>query len=237
MYVVTKAGREVWESENPKVPQQYRLLLWLLDVQGEKRAVHELRQDHPERLLRDWLKELQELGFVESLPDNPNDTTPLILKNPSSTAGGEAASALNRTGAYVSVDAARSGRRSKPPANLTVLIVEDDPDQLSLADLRLSTAGYGVRTASSVGELMHALRKDGAPDLLLMDVILPDGNGFDVLAKIRRHPKFAALPIIMLTGERDPADIGKGLAWGADGYVTKPYSRDLLADVISRVLG
>lgn len=237
MYVVTKSGREVWERENAAVPEQYRMFLWLLDVQGEKRAVRALLQDHPQRLLSDWLKELHELGFLESKPDDLNDTTiPLSLNKPALAAGAEAAASLSSTGAYMAVDPQRQGRRSKPPADATVLIVEDDPDQLALADLRVSMAGYGVRTASSVAELLHTLRKNGPPDLLLLDVMLPDGNGFDVLGKIRRHPKFAALPIIMLTAERQPADIGKGLAWGADGYVTKPYSKKILAEIIGRVL-
>jgi len=237
MYVVTKGGREAWETGNPDVPEQYRLFLWLLDVQGEKRAVRALLQDHPERLLRDWLKELHELGFLESRPDDLNDTTiPLSLNKPALAAGAEAAASLRSTGAYMAVDPQRQGRRSKPSAETTVLIVEDDPDQLALADLRVSMAGYGVRTASSVAELLQTLRKNNPPDLLLLDVMLPDGNGFDVLGKIRRHPKFAALPIILLTAEQQPADIGKGLAWGADGYVTKPYSKKILAEVIARVL-
>jgi DNA-binding response OmpR family regulator len=119
---------------------------------------------------------------------------------------------------------------------MQVLIVEDDPDQRALADLRISMAGYGVRVAASVGDLLRSLRKDGTPDLLLLDVMLPDGNGFDVLAKLRRHPDYTSLPIIMLTAERKPADIGRGLALGADGYVIKPYSKALITDVIARVV-
>jgi DNA-binding response OmpR family regulator len=66
--------------------------------------------------------------------------------------------------------------------------------------------------------------------------MLPDGDGFEVLAKMRRHQALGSLPIVLLTAKTDPADIGKGLALGADGYITKPYTRNLLADVIRRVL-
>jgi two-component system alkaline phosphatase synthesis response regulator PhoP len=66
--------------------------------------------------------------------------------------------------------------------------------------------------------------------------MLPDGDGFDILANLRKHPAHALLPVILLTVRSEPADIHKGLAFGADGYVTKPYSRDLLADLIRRVL-
>ncbi|HEX5633025.1 MAG TPA: hypothetical protein VFX50_07345, partial [Gemmatimonadales bacterium] len=62
MYVVTEAGRHVWESQDVAVPEVYRLFLWMLDVQGERRALRSLLKEHPERLLRDWLAELEELG-------------------------------------------------------------------------------------------------------------------------------------------------------------------------------
>jgi DNA-binding response OmpR family regulator len=117
-----------------------------------------------------------------------------------------------------------------------VLIVEDDPDQLALADLRVSMAGYKVRVAKSVNEFLHSMLDEGAPDLLLLDVVLPDGNGFELLTKMRRHAVLGSLPIVMLTAENEAEDIGKGLLLGADGYITKPYTKNILADVIRRVL-
>jgi DNA-binding response OmpR family regulator len=117
-----------------------------------------------------------------------------------------------------------------------VLLVEDDPDQRALADLRLSMAGYKVRVAGSVQAFLQSMLDDGAPDLLLLDVELPDGDGFEVLAKMRRHHAFGSLPIVLLTAKNEAADIGKGLVLGADGYVTKPYTKNILADVIRRVL-
>ena len=83
---------------------------------------------------------------------------------------------------------------------------------------------------------MQTLLRDGPPDLVLLDAMLPDGNGLDVLAKIRRHPVFAALPIVMLNVVSDADYVAKGLALGADGYVTKPYSKNILVGVIKGVL-
>jgi DNA-binding response OmpR family regulator len=77
---------------------------------------------------------------------------------------------------------------------------------------------------------------DGAPDLLLLDVQLPDGDGFDILVRMRRHKVLSDLPIVLLTVQSDPQAIGRGLALGADGYVTKPYTKNILADVVRRVL-
>jgi two-component system OmpR family response regulator len=94
-----------------------------------------------------------------------------------------------------------------------------------------------VRVASSVNEMLWTLLNEELPDVLLLDVMLPDGNGFDVLAKLRRHPRFAGLAIVMLTAVRDPEAIGRGLGLGAQGYVAKPYSRNVLQRVIGTIFG
>jgi len=117
-----------------------------------------------------------------------------------------------------------------------VLIVEDDPDQAALADLRVSMAGYEVRLARNCKELVQEIRARAIPDVVLLDIMLPDGNGFDVLASIRRHPKLALLPVIMLTALGRSEHVRRGLALGADGYITKPYSKKILTDTISAVL-
>jgi len=78
---------------------------------------------------------------------------------------------------------------------------------------------------------------ENAPDLLLLDVMLPDGNGFRILQNLRRLRAFKTLPVVLLTARTNAADIIEGLKRGADGYITKPYSKDILANVIGRVLG
>ena len=98
-------------------------------------------------------------------------------------------------------------------------------------------AGYQVRVARSAAELLAELRKQQPPpDIVLLDVMLPDGDGFDILAKIRGHRGFATLPVVMLTAKTKAEDIRRGLALGADAYVTKPYSKSVLADAIRQVL-
>jgi len=149
-----------------------------------------------------------------------------------------AGAALARSGAYLSLERLRHRPRvEKGVADTTILIVEDDPDQLALADLRVSMAGYKVRVAGSVNGFLQALVDEGAPDLLLLDVMLPDGDGFDVLVRMRRHQALGSLPIVLLTAKTDAGDIGRGLILGADGYITKPYTKKVLVDVIERVLG
>jgi DNA-binding response OmpR family regulator len=114
--------------------------------------------------------------------------------------------------------------------------VEDDPNQAILGELRLSLAGYQVRTVDRAKKLSQSLREDVRPDLLLLDVMLPDGDGFDILGRLRGWPEYATLPVVMLTAKAELGDIHRGLALGADGYITKPYSKDQVAEVIGRVL-
>lgn len=213
-------------------------MLWLIDIEGETRAIEELLRLHPEQMVRDWIRELEQLGFVAAAPAAPGADHTIALKVSvlAQAAGSKAAAALASGGAYLSPGRMARRRPGKPREQTVVLIVEDDADQMALADLRVTMAGYQVRTAATVQQLVRSLMDHGAPDLLLLDVMLPDGDGFDVLAKLRRHPDFALLPIVMLTAKQDASDVAKGLAFGADGYVTKPYSKNILAGVISGVL-
>jgi CheY-like chemotaxis protein len=241
IYRLTEAGRGAWESQDSAVPADYRRLLWLLDFQGHAGLIRELMTQYPRNALDEWLSELEGLGLIEQVPPGAEREEDFVAPRADRTSGLDeghlAGAALARTGAYVAVDRAKYRPPwTKAPAETVILIVEDDPDQLALADLRVSMAGYRVRVATSQHGLLQSLFDEGPPDLLLLDIVLPDGDGFDILARMRRHRAMGALPIILLTAKDHPADIGKGLALGADGYVTKPYTRSLLADVITQVL-
>jgi PleD family two-component response regulator len=245
-YRLTAAGRSAWESEDMAVPEDYRRILWLMDFHGQDGVVGELLRRYPKNVLDEWLTEMEDLGLIETSAVQQDGST-FSTREADRTLGldqarmrrdgASASAALARTGAYISAD--RLSRRPAPrksPAETVVLIVEDDADQLALADLRVSMAGYKVRVARSANEFLQSMLDDGAPDLLLLDVLLPDGNGFELLTKMRRHAVLGSLPIVMLTAENKAEDIGKGLLLGADGYITKPYTKNILADVIRRVL-
>jgi CheY-like chemotaxis protein len=246
-YRLTAAGRDAWEGQDAAVPADYRRILWMMDVQGEGGMTDALSKLYPAGMLEEWLGEMEELGLIETVPEGEPPSAGFAPGSSDATGGLEqaqireaaslAGTSLARSGAYLALDRLR--RRpplAKAPGETVVLIVEDDPDQLALADLRVSMAGYKVRVATSVNGFLQALVDEGAPDLLLLDVMLPDGNGFDILSKMRRHQALGSLPIVMLTARTDPGDIGRGLVLGADGYVTKPYTKNVLGDVIRRVL-
>jgi CheY-like chemotaxis protein len=246
IYRLTAAGREAWENADASVPSDFRRILWMIDIQEGGSIAATLSKGYPPDLLGEWLSELEQIGLIERVEPAEARTGGFSARGrdravPLNQAQHEAAvragNSLASTGAYVAVD--RSRLRpvlTKQAADTAVLIVEDDPDQLALADLRVTMAGYKVRAASSVKDLLQALVDEGAPDLLLLDVMLPDGDGFEVLSKMRRHQTFGTLPIVMLTARTEPGDIGRGLALGADGYITKPYTKNILAEVINRVL-
>jgi CheY-like chemotaxis protein len=148
-----------------------------------------------------------------------------------------AGATLLRSGSFLAADRiANLPRLRKLPAQTVVLLVEDDPDQKALGELRITMAGYQVRSVDHAKALSRYLREEPRPDLMLLDVMLPDGNGFDILAQLRGRPEFATLPIVLLTAKTELVDIRNGLALGADGYVTKPYSKTQLQEVIAHVL-
>lgn len=247
IYRLTEAGRHAWESQDAAVPADYRRLLWLMDFHGHTDLTRELVRGYPRHVLEEWLAEIEELGLIERVPAGQEGDGDFALPRSDDTAHldqarlrdeAEAAGAtLVHTGSYLSLDRLKNRKVTpKPPSQTEALIVEDDPDQLALAELRMTMAGYKVRVATSVKGFLQSMFDEGVPDVLILDIELPDGSGFDILARMRRHKALSALPIVLLTVKSDPADIGKGLALGADGYVTKPYTKNILADVVRRVL-
>jgi len=249
---LTEAGREARASGDLSVPADYRRILGLFEGDTHFDVIRGALRRYPDKLIGDWLGEIEEIGYIEAVLseadldlDFTNFTAPAarpatVVHEDAQRMESEAQAAdatLARAGAWIAEDRLKNAAPwDKPPSDTVVLIVEDDPDQLALADLRVSMAGYKVRAARSARELIEVLRDQGRPDILLLDVMLPDGNGFDILAKLRGHAKYALLPVAMLTAKDERKEIVKGLALGADAYITKPYSKTILVDTIRRVL-
>ena len=108
-----------------------------------------------------------------------------------------------------------------------ILVVDDEPDLLELVRFNLERAGFSVETAASGCEALERLRR-APPDLMLLDVMLPDVSDTEICRQVRADAGLAQLPVILLTARADEADRAIGLELGADDYVTKPFSpRDL----------
>jgi DNA-binding response OmpR family regulator len=117
----------------------------------------------------------------------------------------------------------------------SILVVEDDPDIADLIRHYLEKAGHSVHTLSSGAAVMPRLRNQ-LPDLVVLDLMLPELDGLMVCQAMRNDPRTAAVPIIMVTARADEADRITGLELGADDYVTKPFSPKELAARVSALL-
>ncbi len=104
-----------------------------------------------------------------------------------------------------------------------VLVVDDEPDLLELVRVNLAQSGYAVETASSGSDALAALRR-APPDVMILDLMLPDISGTELCARVRADQRLTGLPIIMLTAKSEEIDRVVGLELGADDYVTKPFS-------------
>jgi two-component system phosphate regulon response regulator PhoB len=112
-----------------------------------------------------------------------------------------------------------------------VLICDDEPDLAALVELNLKDAGFAVEVAHS-GEAALERARSNPPDLVLLDVMLPDVSGSEVCRRLKSDPTTAAVPVMLLTARGEEADRVGGFEAGADDYVTKPFSvRELVLRV------
>jgi DNA-binding response OmpR family regulator len=113
----------------------------------------------------------------------------------------------------------------------TILVIDDEPELVKLLDYNLSKAGYLVLSARD-GESGLAAARKHAPDAIILDVMMPGLDGWEVCKRLRQDPSTSALPVLMLTAKADEGDRVLGLELGADDYVGKPFGvRELLARV------
>lgn len=149
-----------------------------------------------------------------------------------------AVASLQRSGFFVQIARERKDARLPAPGEpLTVLVVEDDPLLARFVESYLKLSGMRVRTAADRAGIVAGLREDPLPHLVLLDVMLPDADGFDILMRMRQHPVLQRVPVVMLTGKATRQAVIKGLAAGADGYLTKPFEPDSVMRAVRTVLG
>ena len=117
-----------------------------------------------------------------------------------------------------------------------MLVVEDEPNIVLSLEYVIKEAGYEVRVARDGEEALKAV-EEAAPDLILLDVMIPKRDGYDVCQTIRANPAWNDVNVIMLTARGREVEREKGLALGADAYITKPFSTREPTDRLKRVLG
>jgi len=118
----------------------------------------------------------------------------------------------------------------------SVLIVEDEPNIVLSLEFLVKQAGYDVRVAHD-GEAALRAVAESSPALVLLDIMIPKRNGYDVCQSIRANPAWKDIRILMLTAKGRDVEREKGMALGADDYITKPFSTRELADKVKQHLG
>jgi DNA-binding response OmpR family regulator len=112
-----------------------------------------------------------------------------------------------------------------------ILIADDEPNIVVSLEFLMKQRGYVVKVAQSGEEALHAVGEFG-PDLILLDVMMPRMSGYDLCQRVRENPAWQGIKIIMLSAKGRDIEVTKGIAVGADAYVTKPFStKDLIAKV------
>ncbi|MBR51859.1 MAG: DNA-binding response regulator [Gammaproteobacteria bacterium] len=115
--------------------------------------------------------------------------------------------------------------------NLNILVIEDEPDIRATIEYNLSQEGYSVTSVGSIAEV-NSIKEPSNFDLILLDLMLPDGSGLNICKKFKKDDITQSIPIIILTAKDDEVDKVVGFELGADDYVTKPFSvRELILRV------
>ena len=116
-----------------------------------------------------------------------------------------------------------------------ILVADDEPNIVTALEFLLQKGGYQVRVARNGDEALKAIEAD-PPELVLLDVMMPVTSGYEVCKRIRERPQWARIKVVMLSAKGRDAEVAKGMAMGADLYVTKPFSTRELMDQIRALL-
>lgn len=118
----------------------------------------------------------------------------------------------------------------------TIMVVDDNPDIITIVKTILEGKGYQVLSASSGQELLNLL-PDRKPDLIILDIMMPEMDGLEVLGRLKAITETASIPVILLTAKVQYEDVLGGYKLGADYYITKPFTSTQLVNGINLLLG
>ena len=119
----------------------------------------------------------------------------------------------------------------------TIMVVDDNPDIITIVRTILEGKGYNVMSAYSGPELLTRLLEEQKPDLIVLDIMMPQMDGLEVLTRLKGAPDTASIPVILLTAKVQYEDVLGGYKLGADYYITKPFTSTQLLNGINLLLG
>jgi len=142
----------------------------------------------------------------------------------------------NTDGLHVAIARRGSGATDAIPGK-RIMFVEDEPVTNAVLKKVLTTDGFEAHGAFDAAGLGKLLKQHGLPDMILLDIELPDVSGLQILSRIRKHPKMRAIPVLMVTSRAEMEDVARGMALGANGYLSKPVAVESLRAVMKQILG
>ena len=250
--VLTREGEnELHEAGTQLSPTQLEALV-LIDGHASLAEVVKRAPASQQEAVRTSLLELVDKGYVSGLAQqqadgfDPGDFFTSVRSRPRAVEPGHEAEAeaaanaqfLRENGYCVNVARRAKVKRARAKGSRPmVLVIDDDPDICGLLQMYLKLESFDSRTAGNREEILAELRRAPLPDAVILDVHLPDADGFDILHRMREHPVLKDLPILMLTGEATREAVLKGILGGADGFVTKPFDIHHLVRAVKAVLG
>lgn len=116
-----------------------------------------------------------------------------------------------------------------------VLVIYDEPEITEIVEAFLTEAGYNVAAENSAQKAVTKV-KEFRPDVILLDIMMPGMDGYDVCQQIKGHPEFAHVPIIFLTGKDRADDMGRSFKVGGDMFIKKPFSCERLLEIVNIVV-
>lgn len=188
----------------------------------------EIQVDKIAEEIRPWLAEKD----VEHSGPRPRPAQLVRTARLAAIEARTAADSIGREGFFLEPEQ----KRKRATGAAVVLVVEDDEIQAKVIGKFLEQDGHQVRLAHSGAEAQAMLREKPLPALVLLDVELPDMDGFSVLEQIRAQRATQNLRVIMVTAHAAEADLAKGVVLGASGYLTKPFQRAMLKAAVGRLL-
>jgi CheY-like chemotaxis protein len=255
IYSRTELGERAMRGQAGQIPPELVRVLALISGDTHFDLVKKRAIRMPEADLSAVLKRLVDAGLIATRGTTDEDDldftmhfsgpaagdTPALNEAEKSRIGLAATDGhdvLTKTGSFMQLSGnAPQTALGKAWTDITVLIIEDDEIQARFAQNIIMKAGFKQRHAASREEIVGELNKQPLPDCMLLDIELPGTNGFDILARMRQHPKLKHVPVIMLTALASQQDVFKGLSLGANAYVSKPYKKQTLVDTIVKTLG
>jgi CheY-like chemotaxis protein len=254
-YVRTAAGKAELEAKPGKLPPGLKTLLGLIDNSTVAQVQGKLPKVAPDKL-KAAIDQLVAQGYIEvpaaaaATPAKPGapdfaDFLKRPVKEPTFQQLQQAEATLSgikaskKPGYFVHI-INRAGKRVAPLAGgdtHTVLVIDADQSNALVVTRALLLAKFETRAAARQDEIVEQLNKQPPADVIAMDMVLPDIIGLELLGRLREHPLYKSVPIIVMTAKTEHDDVVAALAYGASGYMTKPFKPETLVESVRAVLG